>query len=326
MFDYLIRRLLIGTFTLVLITFVVYGLIRAMPGDPLLVQMAEMDPSKKIDPADYERLKKTYGLDKHWTQGYFIWLGNTLKFNLDQSFSHKKPVGALMRERVGPTLLLSLTSLFLAYILSGPLGLYSVVRANRLDERVISTLLYVLYSLPSFVVALFLLYIFYQQLGWLPLRGIVSQEYDTLSFWGKVRDVGYHMVLPVTCYTYGSLAYYARFIRSNMQEVVRQDYIRTARAKGVHPLRVVVVHAFRNTMIPMVTQLGLTLPGLLSGSVILEQIFTWPGMGQLFFEAIFKRDYPVIMGLTLMFSVLTLAGQLMADVLYTLVDPRVSYT
>lgn len=326
MFDYLVRRTLIGAITLLFITFVIYGLIRSMPGDPTTAQMAEMDPSRKLDPADYQRMKVAYGLDKPWTVAYFTWLKKLAMFDLGRSISYKKPVLALIGERVGPTLLLSMTSMFLGYVLSGPLGLYSVVRANKFDERVVSTILYMLYSLPTFVAALGLLYLFYQRLGWLPLRGMVSDNYESLTRWGQIQDVAFHMVLPVMCYTYGGLAYYARFIRSNMQEVIRQDYIRTARAKGVHPLKVVVVHAFRNTMIPMVTQLGLTLPTLLSGSVILEQIFTWPGMGRLFFESIGTRDYPVIMGLTLIFSLLTLAGQLLADVLYALVDPRVSYS
>ena len=285
-----------------------------------------MDPSRKIDPADFKRMQAAYGLDKHWTIAYFGWLGKLATLDLGRSFTHKKPVLSLIGERAGPTLLLSLTSLFLGYVLSGPLGLYSVVRANKLDERIVGTILYMLYSLPSFVAALALLYVFYQRLGWLPLRGIVSENYETLSRWGQIGDVIYHMVLPVTCYTYGGLAYYSRFIRSNMQEVIRQDYIRTARAKGVHPLKVIVVHAFRNSMIPMVTQLGLTLPTLLSGAVILEQIFTWPGMGRLFFESIGTRDYPVIMGLALIFSFMTLAGQLLADVLYAIVDPRISYS
>ncbi len=327
MFDYLVRRLLIGAITLLFITFVIYALIRQMPGDPVTALQAEQDPSRKIDPAEFERMKAAYGLDKPWPLGYVLWLGKlTTTLDLGRSFTHKKPVWTLIRERAGPTLLLSLTSLFLGYVLSGPLGLYSVMRANKTDERIVSTLLYMLYSLPTFVAALGLLYLFYQRLEWLPLRGIVSENYEKLSWWGRTGDIAYHMILPVTCYTYGGLAYYARFIRANMQEVVRQDYIRTARAKGVHPLKVIVVHSFRNTMIPMVTQLGLTLPTLLSGSVILEQIFTWPGMGRLFFESIGTRDYPVIMGLTLIFSLLTLAGQLLADVLYALVDPRVSYS
>ena len=175
------------------------------------------------------------------------------------------------------------------------------------------------------VAALFLQIGFSLWLNWLPLSGMVSDDYERLSLGGKAWDIFKHSILPVTCFTYGSLAYYSRFIAANMRDVLRQDYIRTARAKGVGPFRVVVVHAFRNTLIPLVTIIGLSLPGLLSGSVILEQIFTWPGMGRLFFEAISSRDYPIIMGLTLLFSVLTLGGQLLADILYAWVDPRISY-
>jgi peptide/nickel transport system permease protein len=182
-----------------------------------------------------------------------------------------------------------------------------------------------LYSLPAFVAALYLQLLFYVKLGWLPLYGMTSDNYETLSTTGKMFDILQHATLPVICFTYGSLAFYSRFIRANMQEVLRQDYIRTARAKGVAPQIIIWKHAFRNTLIPFVTLLGLSLPGLLSGAVILEQIFSWPGMGRLYFESIVQRDYNVIMGLTLMFSILTLAGQLLADILYAVVDPRVTY-
>jgi peptide/nickel transport system permease protein len=326
MFHFVARRLMIAALTLLLITFLIFALIRNMPGTPLTVSIAEMDPSRKLDPEDLARISKTYGLDKPWQQAYVIWLGNVLRGDFGQSFSRKKPVTRIIGERIGPTLLLSVTSIVLAYLLATPLGLYATVRDGKLDERVTSLALYMLYSLPSFVGGLFLLLVFYQHLHWLPLRGMTSDDHDTLSTLAKFRDIAWHAILPVTCYTYISLAYDARFIRANMAEVIRQDYIRTARAKGVGPFRVLVVHAFRNTLIPLVTQIGLTLPALLSGSVILEQLFTWPGMGNLFFESIRERDYPTIMGLTLMFSILTLAGQLLADVLYSVVDPRVRYS
>ncbi|HLJ12058.1 MAG TPA: ABC transporter permease [Planctomycetaceae bacterium] len=326
MFNYVVRRLVIAALTLLFITFLIFALIRNMPGTPLTVAVSEMDPSRRLDPADLERISKTYGLDKPWPQAYVIWLGNTLRGDLGQSFSRKQPVTWIIGERIGPTLLLSLTSIVLAYVLAIPMGLYATARSGKLDERTTSLVLYMLYSLPTFVGGLFLLLLFYQELDWLPLRGMTSDEYDSLSSWGKFCDIAWHAVLPITCFTYTSLAYDARFIRANMAEVIRQDYIRTARAKGVGPFRVLTVHAFRNTLIPLVTQLGLTLPFLLSGSVILEQLFTWPGMGNLFFESIRERDYPTIMGLALLFSVLTLAGQLLADVLYAVVDPRVSYS
>jgi peptide/nickel transport system permease protein len=326
---YLLRRLLIGSITLVLITLVVFGLIRNMPGTPLTFTIGEMDPSRRIDPQDIARMKRAYGLDKPWPAAYVQWLGNLARFDLGRSIYEKQPVARVIGQRIGPTLLLSATSLVLTYLLAVPLGLWATVRSGRFDERLVSTGLYMLYSLPSFVAALLLLVLFAVKLDGtpfaLPLRGMVSDNYAQLSYLGRVADVMRHLLLPMICFTYGSLAYFSRFVKSNMEEVVRQDYIRTARAKGVGPFRVIVHHAFRNTLIPFVTLVGLTFPALLSGSVILEMIFTWPGMGQLFFESITRRDYPVIMGLTLMFSLLTLAGQLLADVLYAVVDPRVNY-
>jgi len=323
MLNFLIRRLAVALLTLILITFVVYGLIRNTPGNPLTQQLSQLDPGKVMNPADFERLNRIYGLDKPWYVAYFDWLGNLSRFDFGQSFSRNRPVVGLIGERLYPTLVLSISSLIITYLLSTPLGLYASARSGKVDERIVSTLLYMLYSFPSFVAALFLQLFFAVKLGWLPLYGMVGENHERMSSWEQTVDLFRHALLPVTCYTYGSLAYYSRFIRANMHEVLRQDYIRTARAKGLGPSRVLVRHAFRNTMIPLVTLMGLTLPALLSGSIIIEQIFTWPGMGRLYFESIRERDYPTIMGLTLMFSVLTLAGQLLADFMYAIVDPRV---
>lgn len=326
MTSYLIRRIGIGLLTLLLVTFLIYGLIRAMPGSPITADPANLDPSKQISEEARERLEKLYGLDKPWYQAYFVWLGNIVQGDLGRSIPRNdKPVSELIAERAPATLLLSVTSLVLTYLLSIPLGLWSSAKADSLAERTTSTLLYMLYSLPSFVAALYLQLLFYVKLDWLPLYGLHSDGFDSLSTAGKVWDLMRHATMPVICFTYGSLAYYSRFIRANMQEVIRQDFVRTAKAKGVPPGRVIWHHAFRNTLIPLVTLMGLTLPSLLSGAVILEQIFVWPGMGRLYFEAIGQQDYQTIMGLTLMFSVLTLAGQLLADVLYAVVDPRVTY-
>ncbi len=330
MLSYLVRRLCIGAITLLLITFMIYGLIRNMPGTPLTMDLAETDPSRQISDEDLQRLERIYGLDRHWSVAYFQWLGNLARLDMGRSFREKRPVTEVIGERVGPTLVLSVTSLVLAYLLAIPMGLFATVRSGRTDERILSTVLYMLYSVPAFVTALLLLNLFYVRLEGtlfqLPLGGMTSMQYDQLSGLGKVWDRLQHMILPVTCATYTGLAYYSRFVKSNMEEVIRQDYIRTARAKGVGPFGVVVKHAFRNTLIPFVTLMGLTLPGLLSGFVILESVFTWQGMGLLFLDSITNRDYPTIMGLTFMFSVLTLAGQLIADILYAFVDPRVTYS
>ena len=326
MITFLTRRLLLGILTLLVITCFVYGLARAMPGTPLTAQMGE-DPSRKLNPEDQERLRRIYGLDKPWYAGYAQWLGNVARGDLGRSITRKQPVTTLIAERIGPTFLISGTALLLIWTLAIPLGLYASARSGTADERTTSLLLYVLYSFPTFVAALFLQIIFSVWLrgtAWeLPLFGMTDLPPDA-PWLSRVADVARHAILPVTCQTYVSLAYDSRFIRANMAEVLRQDYIRTARAKGAGPWRVLFRHGFRNTLIPLATLLGLSLPGLLGGSVIIEQIFTWPGMGRLFFESIRERDYPTLMGLTLMFSVLTLLGQLLADLLYCVVDPRVS--
>ena len=327
MTTYLIRRLLFGIVTLLVITCFVYALARNMPGTPLTVQLGETDPSRKFNPEDLERMKRIYGLDKPWPVGYAQWVANVARGDLGRSISRKQPVATLIAERIGPTFLISGTALLLAWLTAIPLGLYASARSGHADERISSLLLYILYSFPTFVAALFLQIIFAVWLrgtSWeLPLFGMTDLPADA-PLLSRIADIARHAILPVTCQMYVGLAYDSRFIKANLEEAVRQDYIRTARAKGAGPWRVLFRHAFRNTLIPLVTLLGLSLPALIGGSVIIEQIFTWPGMGRLFFESIRERDYPTIMGLTLMFSVLTLAGQLLADLLYCVVDPRVS--
>jgi peptide/nickel transport system permease protein len=324
MLAFLVRRMLIGAVTLLLITFIVYGLIRKMPGTPLTVNLAELDPSKRMSPEDLDRLNKVYGLDKPWMTAYAYWLGNVFRLDLGSSFTFKQPVLRVIVDRLPATLVLSIISISIAYAVSVGLGLFSAARNARIEERLLSGGLYLLYSLPVVVAAVFLQYWLAVRWRWLPIYGMRSTEiYGSLTTFERAKDILWHSVLPIVCETYGVLAYYTRFVHTNLQEVIRQDYIRTAKAKGVGPTAVLVRHAFRNTLIPLVTMLGLTLPALLSGAIIIERIFAWPGMGQLFFNSITERDYPVIMGLVLMFSVLTLAGQLLADLLYAFVDPRV---
>jgi peptide/nickel transport system permease protein len=326
MFQYLVRRGAISLVTLLLITFVIYALIRHIPGTPLTVDMAMMNPGKMAGQQEIKQWERIYGLDKPWYTAYFIWLGNVVQGDFGRSIpKNNEPVLGLIMSRLPATLMVTVTSLLLTYILAIPIGLWSTAKSGTTTERTVSTLLYMLYSLPAFVAALYLQLLFYTKLDLLPLFGMTSDTYATLSTGGKMWDIFKHALLPIVCFTYGSLAYYSRFIRANMQEVIRQDYIRTAKAKGVPPVRVLWHHAFRNTLIPLVTLIGLTLPHLLSGAVILEQIFAWPGIGQLFFESISQRDYDTLMGLTLLFSVMALVGQLLADVLYAVVDPRVSY-
>jgi peptide/nickel transport system permease protein len=330
MYSYLVRRLIFAALTVIFITFVVYALIRAMPGDPISLDLGEASPEKMQSREERMRQYKLYGLDYPPHIGYCIWARNLIwNRDLGKSIFEKKPVYRQIKERFIPTLMLSGTSLFLAYVLSVPIGLYCSARSNKFDERTISMGMYMMYSFPSYVAALFLLTLFYLKLKgtpWaLPLQGMVSSDHSQLSVWGQFQDSIRHLILPLTCMTYGGLAYDSRFIKANMEEAMRQDYIRTARAKGASYVRILVMHAFRNTLIPFLTILGISLPAILGGAVILEGIFGWPGMGQLFYQSVSRRDYDPIMALTLMFTVLTLAGQLLADILYAFADPRVAY-
>ena len=328
MTSYLIRRLIFAAFTLLVFTAMMYALIRNIPGTPLTLMGAE-DPSRKISAEDIRLLNAAYGLDKPWYRAYWEWLANIAQLDLGTSFRFRKPVVGLILERLGPTLLLSVPAFVITYLLAIPIGLFMTRRSGQPSERVLSVFFYMLYSLPTYVAALWLLYWFYLRLHGTAFQlspGMKSDNFDELSTGGQLLDLGKHLILPLLCYSYGALAYDTRFIKANMEEAMRQDYIRTARAKGVDPGRVLWLHAFRNTLIPFVTIIGLTLPGLISGAVILEQIFSWPGIGKLFYESITFNDYPLIMGLTFMFAVATLLSQLLADILYAFVDPRITYS
>jgi len=314
--------------TLFVITALLFALIRNIPGTPLTLSLGEADLGKKQSPEDLALLNKAYGLDKTWYEAYGDWLLGLARGDMGDSLRYRTPVSGLIRRHIGPTLLLSVSSFVITYVLSIPLGLYMTRNGGRLSERTLSVLFYMLYSLPVYVAAIWLLYYFYLRLQgtiWQLPPGMVSDNHAEMSPIGKILDIGKHLILPLLCYSYGVLAFDTRFIKSNMEEVIRQDYIRTARAKGLDDGTILWKHAFRNTLIPFVTLIGLTLPGLISGAVILEQIFNWPGIGSLFFEAVSFRDYTLIMGLALMFSAATLLGNLLADILYALVDPRITY-
>ncbi len=325
MLKYVIRRTLIAIPTLLGITLVTFFIINLAPGDPASFQVQGIqDP--RVSSRVYEELRKYYGLDQPVHVRYVRWLGRLARLDFGESMaSDRRPVVSKIRERLWPTMSLSLLSIVLSLSLALPIGVYAAARQNRLFDTISSTVLYALYSVPSYVLAVPLILFVGVKWNLLPFQGWVSDNYDTLSLGGKAVDVVKHYVLITICFTYGALAYDSRFIRQNMLEVLRQDYIRTARAKGVSEFGVIGRHAFRNTLIPVVTLLGLLLPDIIGGSVILEVMFNWPGMGRLFFESMLARDYPTIMALSFISASLVLLGTLLADLSYVLVDPRVSY-
>ncbi|MCA8960082.1 MAG: ABC transporter permease, partial [Planctomycetes bacterium] len=246
-------------------------------------------------------------------------------FDLGLSLADDNPVSDKIAKAFWPTISVNVVATLLAFVISVPIGLLSAARRNGLFDRAGGAMLYALYSIPSYVGAIILIFFLGVRWDLLPFSGMVGDDYFELTTWGRFADICAHMTIYVICAMYGSLAFYSRFVRQNMLEVVRQDFIRTARSKGLSERTVIVKHAFRNTLIPLLTLLGLVVPGLLGGSVILENIFTWPGLGRLFIESIYQRDYPTLMALSTATAVLVLFSTLAVDLLYGVVDPRVSH-
>ncbi len=321
MIIYTLRRLAYLVPTLIGITFVTFFIISLAPGNPADVMRGEA----RISPQAYEQMLHLYGLDKPIHVRYVVWLKRLATFDFGNSFLDHRPVSTKIKERLPATLVLNGVSLLLTLMLAIPFGLYAALRQHSRFDKIGGTFLYMLYSLPEFWVALMLIILFGVELRLLPFIGMESLDARHMGFWAYLWDRVLHMVLPTVCLTYGSLAFLSRFVRGSTLEVIRQDYIRTARAKGLDDRKVVFRHVFKNTLIPVVTLLGILMPTLISGSIILEHIFSWPGVGALFFDAVLSRDYPTVMGLSFVTAVLVLLSTLVADVLYTWVDPRVNY-
>ena len=256
---------------------------------------------------------------------------NLLRLDFGVSLTTREPVFSTLVSKLPYSLGLSVTSLLLAYLIAIPIGIFSAVRRDTLGDRTATVVLFMLYSLPSFFVATVLIYALsegsaYRWLRWFPTGGFSSPNIEDMTTWGAMRDVAWHLVLPVICMTYASLAAISRYMRSGLLEVIQSDYVRTARAKGLPEVQVIGKHALRNGLLPILTLLAGLLPAVLGGSVIIEYIFGIPGIGLWVIEAIYQRDYNVIMGVQLCSALLVLVGILLTDLSYALVDPRIRYS
>lgn len=254
---------------------------------------------------------------------YVKWMRRIATLSFGLSLRDRRPIADKLREKIPVTLLLSVSALFVSYLFAIPLGILAAVRHGRAADRGIGAVLFVLYSVPPFWLAMMLI-MSQRTLRWFPIRGLLSEGWERMSLGGRVGDVAWHLVLPVVCLSVTSFAWLSRFQRVAMLDVIRQDYVRTARAKGLPEWSVVLRHALRNALLPIVTLLGLQLPHLLAGSVIVESIFNIPGMGQETFEAISMRDYNWVMAVAVLAAVLTMLGVLLSDLVYAIVDPRIS--
>lgn len=316
MFKYIVRRILQAIPLLIIVSIITYTIINLAPGDPIYMFV---NPDT-ADVMDVEALRHDLGLDKPLPVRYLIWLGNILKGDFGTSFQQSRPVSDLIKELLPNTVILALCSTLLSFLIAIPAGIISAVKRNTPVDYFFSTVSFIGVSLPSFWFGLMLLLLFSLKLRWLPTGGM-RENFDYFDLWDRIR----HLILPTIVLGFGSMASKMRYMRGSMLEVIRQDYIRTARSKGLSERIVIFKHALRNSLLPIITMLGLIIPGLVSGAAIIESVFSWPGIGRMSVMATFSRDYPVMMGGIMMGSVLTILGSLIADILYALADPRIKY-
>ncbi len=316
----IVRRLLLAIPLLWALATITFFLVRLAPGDPLALYY-----NPEIDPSVMEAVRERLGLDQPIHIQYVKWLGALAQGELGVSFKHHRPVAEILAETLPNTLLL--TGLALLFDLG--LGVFLGVLAarhqySRVDHGT-SLLALFLYSMPGFWLGLMLIILFALKLGWLPASQMESVDAEFLPFFPRMLDRAAHLVMPVFVLGIASAASVARYMRSSLLDVIRQDFVRTARAKGLSERRVVYGHALRNALLPIITLLGLYIPFLISGAVVTETIFAWPGMGRLTIDAIFSRDYPVVMAANLLAGVMVVFGNLFADVLYGIADPRIRF-
>lgn len=312
---YILKRLLSAVVAFFGITIITYVLASLMPGTPLdmLIQ-----PGSGLSPQEIAEIEHRMGLDQPLIVQYFYWMGNMFKGNFGISYSQYRPVWDLLMDRIGPTLLLSISSLIIALAISVPLGTAAGYKAHSGWDYGSTIIAFIGRGAPTFFVALLLIYVFSIQLGWLPASGM----YDAGST-GSLGELLAHMTLPCATMVLANVGIFTRQMRNSMVECLSDDYIRTARAKGMSERVVLFRHTLRNALQPVVTQAGLALPTLVGGSIVIEQIFAWPGMGTLMLRSIQGRDYPTIMGITVLISVVVLVGNVLLDVIYRMLDPRI---
>lgn len=319
--QYALKRLA-GMIPLLLgITIISFGMMHLSPGEPSVVGQ-NFDP--KVSSQDIERLRSFYGLDQPLHQQYFNWLQRLIVLDFGQSFSaDNRPVLDKISERIPVTLWINVLAMGLILLVAVPIGVVSAVRKDSWLDRSLTVFVFLAFAIPSFWLGLLLMMALGVNIQLLPISGMHEYGWQQMSWLEQQLDLLKHLILPVFISAIGGLAGMSRFMRTGMLDVIRSDYITTARAMGLSESNIHYRLALKNALLPMITLLGLSVPGLIGGSVIVEQLFSIPGMGLLFFEAVLSRDYPLVMGITVIGAVLTLLGNLIADLAYAWADPRI---
>ncbi|MGA2872090.1 MAG: ABC transporter permease [Candidatus Dormibacteria bacterium] len=312
MIGYLIRRVLQALVVIIGVTIITFILLHMLPGNPV---RAILGP--RASKADVASLTRQLGLNKPLPVQYLLWLWNLAHFNLGFSYRQTATVSSLLAARIPNSLLLVGSSLVLALVLAIPLGMFQAVRRNRPDDYTLTGLAFIFYSMPTFWLGIILIIIFSATLGWLPPEAPQASA----SLFSQLNA----LILPVATLTLVTLALFSRYMRSSMLDNLVQDYVRTAKSKGVSNRRVLFRHVLRNALIPVLTLVGLSIPGVVAGAVVTETVFNYPGMGYLFFLSAQNDDFPVLLGVTLVIAIATVLGSLVADILYAVADPRIRY-
>jgi peptide/nickel transport system permease protein len=307
---------------ILVITVITFIIIHLTPGGFV---KTNMEMNVKVSPGAMEHLKALYGLDKPLYAQYLDWLSRLARLDFGDSFIDNRPVIDKVLERLPATLLLNITSIFVIFILGTIIGVTGALRRNSVYDRIMTFVTFTGYSVPAFWLALIMMMLFAVKFPILPVSGISSINYEMMGPFEKILDVAWHMVLPVFITAFGGLAYISRYVKSSMVEVLSRQYITAAYAKGMKEKEIIFKSALKNSLMPVVTLLGLSLPGIIGGSFIFETIFAWPGMGRLAYEAAMSFDYPVIMGTVTIAAALTILGNLLADIAYAMIDPRIRY-
>ncbi|MFN4245045.1 MAG: ABC transporter permease [Brevinematia bacterium] len=321
---FILKRLLLIIPTFIGITIMIFLVVHLAPGDPIRGMIGEL--SNKLSPSAYEDFKRAYGLDKPIFERYLVWFKNFLTFDFGNSFQYGKKVSDLILERLPVTLTINVISNIIILIFGVTIGVFAGIYRGKTFDKVSSVILFALYSLFEPWVALILILIFSINLGIFPIGGFVSLNFDEMNFFEKVFDIMYHISLPVIVLSYAGIAFVAKIVRTSTIETSNQEYVRFAKSIGVLDKTVKMHYVLRNALIPVITIFSTVLPSLIAGSIIIEKMFSLPGIGQLFYNAVFSRDYPIVMGLSTISALLTLVSLLIADVLYAIVDPRIKFS
>lgn len=318
MLNYSIRRILKAIPQLIIISAIIYAIIAMVPGD----FVTQMKGTNKMSAEKIEHLQELYGLDKPLPVRYATWLKSAAVGDFGDSLSHSMPVSQVIKTYVWNSFILSIVSTVLAYLIGIPLGIKAAIKQYSKFDKIMNVFTFVSLAVPSYLLALVLIRIFSLGLGILPTGGMITggSNYTGMK---NVIDIAKHSILPITSLTILSIGPMLKFVRNCMLEVIDQDYVRTARAKGLKEKVVMYKHAFRNALIPIITNIGMSIPGLFSGALITETIFAWPGIGKIAYDSIAARDFTLLMGFNMFMAVLTILGNLLADLLYAVADPRI---